>query len=376
MITIKQKPSVISFAGNPVLVKVSSGLSGKTFLKICAKVNIKIYQRGTLLSNYDRSLSIPTNGDGEEVVFDVSDMLLSALSRINTERNGILSGNSPSYTSGYANYTVKLWDEYLNEYSEITSTESTASESTGVCKAIPGAYTDMQRLTRTEDTESFLGKQGRLSNKPDFEVVPIGGKVVIPVFSTQGVSPDVYLDAESKDNLLGAQTLYANEVSWKAFGLNASVGVHSLIWGDGASVAPYFFYAVSQKPFTHYFEFVNRLGAVESVYTFGRATHKRKLTQERQVKKHGISFRPTARYVKRTLQEEETLSLTTGPVSREWAKWFVSEFFTAEKVWMYSEEANDVIPVIIECDEDLDVFNESEAEVLDLPFTVVKCING
>lgn len=376
MITIKQKPSAISFAGNPVLVKVSSGLSGKTFLKICAKVNIKVYQRGTLLSQYDRNLSIPTNGGGEVMVFDLSDLLLAALSQIGMERNKTLSGGTPSYTSGYVSYSVKLWDEYLDEYSEVTSTENTASDSTGVRKAIPGAYTDMQRLTRKEDTEDYLGNQERLSNKPDFEVIPIGGKVVIPVFSTEEVSPDVYLDAEVDDNLLDAQTLYANEVSWKTFEPAASVGVHSLIWGDGASVAPYFFYAVKPQPFTHYFEFVNRLGAVESIYTFGRAAHKRKVKQERQVMKHGTSFRPTARYVKRTLQEEETMALTTGPLSREWAKWFLSEFFIAEKAWMYSEEAGGMVPVIIECEEDMDVFNESEAEILDLPFTVVKCING
>lgn len=375
MITIKQKPSDISFAGNPVLVKVSSGLSEKTFLKICANVNIKIYQRDKLLSDYTRTLSIPTNGGGEEMVFDLSDLLLSALSQINIERNGVLSGGTPSYTSGYVKYGVKLWDEYLDEYAEIVSSENSASVSMGECVAIPGAYTDMQRLLRTEDTEEFLGKQNRLSNKPDFEVIPTNGKVVVPVFSTENTSSNVYLDSVNRINLVGSHTLYASEASWKTLTLPASEGVHSLVW-DGIPLSPFFFYAVKEKPFTHYFEFVNRLGAVESVYTFGRATHKRKLTQERQVKKHGMTFRPTARYVKRTLQEEETLVLTTGPVSREWAQWFVSEFFTSEKVWMYSEEADDMIPVVIECEEDLDVFNESEAAVLNLPFTVVKCING
>ena len=375
MISIKQKPSDISFAGNPVLVKVSSGLSGKTFLKICAKVNVKIYQRGTLLSSDDRTLSIPTNGGGEEVVFDLSDLLLSALSQITMERNAVLSDGTPSYTGGYVSYTVKLWDEYMDEYSEIVSTENTASGSTGVCKAIPGTYTDMQRLTRVEDTEEFLGKQNRLSNKPDFEAIPVGGKVVVPVFSTESISPNVYLDSESRDHLIGSQPLYAGEVSWKTFQPDASVGMHSLVWA-GSALAPFFFYTVSPEPFAHYFEFVNRLGAVESIYTYGRATHKRKLTQERQVMKHRTSFRPSARYVKRTLQEEEFMDLSTGPVSREWAKWFVSEFFTAEKVWMYSEEADDMIPVIIECEEDQNIFNESEAEVLNLPFTVVKCINS
>lgn len=378
MITITQKPSETSFAGNPVLLKVSSGLKDKTFLKACAKVVLNIYQRGELLSSNVRTLSIPTNGGREEVTFDLSDLLLSALSQVSVERTKALSvGNSPSISSGYVRYTVQMWDEYLDEYSEVVSTEDTASQSTGVCFAIPGAYTDMQRLLRPEDTESYLGTLKLLSSKPDFEVIPLGGGIVQSFYSKSDAKLDFYLDRTSGTSPVTSASLYENEVAWHKVDVPESVvqGLHSLTVAP-QGVAPTFFYVMNPIPFTHYFEFVNRLGAVESIYTFGRATRKRKLTQERQVVKYRTSFRPTSRYVKRTLQEEEAIALSTGPVSREWAQWFISEFFTAEKVWMYSEEANDMIPVVVECEEDMDVFSESAAEVLDLPFTVVKCING
>lgn len=378
MITIIQKPSETSFAGNPVLLKVSSGLKDKTFLKACAKVTLNVYQRGELLSSSVRPLSIPTKGDREEVTFNLSDLLLPVLSQVVVERSKILSvGNSPEISSGYVRYSVQIWDEYLDEYSEVVSTENTASQSTGVCFAIPGAYTDMQRLLRPEDTESYLGALKLLSSKPDFEVVPVGGSIVLSFYSKSDTKLDFYLDRTSGTSPFKSANLYENEVAWHKMDVPESVaqGIHSLtVVPQG--VAPKLFYAINPTPFTHYFEFVNRLGVVESIYTFGRATHKRKLVQERQVVKHRTSFRPTARYVKRTLQEEETIALTTGSVTREWARWFMSEFFTAEKVWMYSEEADDMVPVIIECEEDMDVFSESTAEVLDLPFTVVKCING
>lgn len=376
MVTITQHPSDISLAGNPVLLNVYSGLSEKTFLKICAEVNVSIYQRSSLLASFTRTLSIPTSGGNEAVVFDLSDIMQSALSQLGVERcKALADGGVPSYTSGYVRYTAKVWDEYLDEHAEVVSTKDSASSSTGVKYAIPGAYTDMQRLLRPEDTESFLGSAKILSNKPDFEVVPAGGSMVVPVYSNSSKSLSVRLN-EGSGSSLGSASLYANEVSWCKVSLPSSVsGLNSLVFGN-ISVPPVFFYAVPGQPFATCFEFVNRLGAVESVYTYGRRQLKRKLTQERQTVRHNKSFRPNARYVKRTLQEEETIVMSTGPVSREWAKWFVSEFFVAEKTWMYSDDASDMIPVIIECDEDLSVFNESEAEVLDLQFTVVKCING
>ena len=50
-------------------------------------------------------------------------------------------------------------------------------------------------------------------------------------------------------------------------------------------------------------------------------------------------------------------------------------FFTAEQAWMYSEAANDMVPVIIESDEDISIYDESTAEVIDLQFKVTMSIN-
>ena len=379
MVTITQHPSETSFAGNPIILKANSNLSEKTFLKICAEVTINVYQRAKMLSTFTRLLSIPTNGGGAEketVVFDLSDLMQSALSQISMERCDILSGGTPSFTGGYVRYTVKLWDEYLDSYSEVVSTESNGYQSTGVRNAIPGAYTDIQRLKNPEDTDSYLGSAKILSNKPEHEAVPAGGKVVVPVYSNSYKSAGVYLNSVQSSNRLTTHSLYTSEVSWADITIPESIrGLSALIW-DGMNVPPFFVYAVPKQPFATYFEFVNRLGAVESIYTYGRRQHKHNVKQERQIKKYNTSFRPTARYVKRTLQEEEGIVMSTGPVTREWAQWFAREFFTAEKAWMYSEDAADMIPVIIECEEDISTINESEAEVLDLQFTVVKCING
>ena len=374
-VTITQHPSAISFAGNPVLLKAYSNLSGKTFLKVCAEVSVGIYQREAVVRDgIVYHLSIPSEGgSGKPVTFDFSDVLQSALSQMAVERNAVLSGNDPSFTGGYVQYSVKVWDEFLNEYSEVTSTKDSGYVTSGRKVAIPGAYTDKQRLLLTEDTAAYLGSAHILSNKPDGEAVPLGGKVTVPVFSSSSRSVSVYANAVGSGNLLGTHPVYASEVSWRSFTPKA-VGFQSLLW-EGLELPPFFIHVVPEQPFSRYFEFVNRLGAVESIYTFGRAQRKNQLQQERQVKRHNVSFRPAARFIKRTLQEESLLELTTGPLSREWAKWFAEEFFTAEQVWMYSKEADDMVPVLIEADEAISVFNESEAEVPDLPFKVTFCIN-
>ncbi len=373
-VTIQQHPSAISFAGNPVLLKATSNLKDKTFLKVCAEVSVSIYQRSEHKGDVIQTLSVPTEGGDKEVVFNFSDILQSALSQISIERNSVLSGGIPSFTGGYVQYSVKVWDEYLDEYSEIISTNDKAYASSGQKIAIPGMYTDMQRLLLPEDTADYLGAAYILSNKPDGEVIPLGGSVTVPVFSAVYQSVGVYVNSVSTGNRIGTHTAYASEASWSSFA-PSSLGYQSLVW-DGLNLPPFFLCVIPAHPFARRFEFVNRLGAVESVYTFGRAQKKVSLSQERQVRRHDMSFRPAARYVKRTLQEEETWELSTGPASREWAEWFVKEFMVSESVWMYSEKAADMVPVIIECDEAVALFNESEAEVLDLPFKVVASING
>lgn len=372
-VTITQHPSAVSFAGNPVLLKASSDLSEKTFLKICARVEAKLFLRSVQEGESVHLLSIPTEGGSPGVTFDLSDILSSGLSQNPMERNAVLAGGTATYTSGYVEYSVKVWDEYLDEHSEIVSTEITASVSSSSKIAIPGKYTDMQRLTLPEDTASWLGSARILSNKPDFEAVPVGGKVTVPVFS---LSDDIVSNTLDGLTNLGRHSFYGNSVSWKTFVLPSTVGegTHSIEWQE-LSVPPFFIYVVSQPPFARYFEFVNRFGAVESIYTYGRTKRKTSLSQERQVKRHNVSFKPATRYIKVTLQEEQTLELSTGPVSREWAEWFSKEFFTAEQAWMYSEAAGDMVPVIIESDEDISVYDESAAEVLDLPFKVTMCIN-
>lgn len=379
-VTISQHPSAISFAGNPVLLMASSNLSGKTFLKVCAEVTIKV-QRSSSPSYSEtltRRLSIPTNGDNQKVTFDLSDLLLSALSQIRIERSEAMAGNDVIATSGgNVKYTVKLWDEYLDEYSEVMSTEHSGSVTSEEKIAIPGAYAEMERLLEAEDTASVLGSAKILSHKPDFEAVPVGGKLVVPTFSDASGGFSVCVDKVSQADWQDTYNVYANEVSWKRLKMTDKVapGLHSLLW-VGEKVPPFFFHIIPNQPFATYFEFVNRYGAVESIYTYGRRQFKPTVKQERQVRNWNRTFRPDARYVKRTLQEESRFTMSTGPVSREWAEWFVSEFFVAETAWMYSEKAGDMIPVVIECEDDLEVFNESEAEVLDLQFTVTLCVNG
>lgn len=376
-VTIIQHPSAISFAGNPVIILASSNLQGKTFLKIQAEITIGLYRQSVNLYNKTTKVSVPTTGNGQVCTFDLSDALQAALAMVRVERNKVMSDGTADSSGGYVSYSVKLWDEYLDEYSEVVSTELNGAVLSSEKVAIDGKYSEVQRLTMVEDIEVFLISERILSNKPDYEVVPKGGKVIVPAFSLNGAEMVVFLDNENSSSILTETALHASETSWMEMSIPSATdtGTHSLIW-NGAELPTFWMYVVEDKGTATYFEFVNRLGAVESIHTFGRKQGKTLSSVERQHRNVDRSFRPSAKLVKRVLKEEESFAMSTGPITRDWAKWFVSEFFMAEKVWMYSAEVNDVIPVIIECDEDITMFDESNAEVIDLQFTVTKCING
>ena len=162
MVTITQHPSETSFAGNPIILKARSGLSEKTFLKICAEVKISIYQRASLLSSFARTLSIPTNGGGETVVFDLSDLMQSALSQISMERNSTLSEGTPSFTSGYVRYTVEVWDEYLDYLAVMIANLRTVFDSDIIIGGDVGAY--------LEDYMFELGKKVMKYNTVDSDI--------------------------------------------------------------------------------------------------------------------------------------------------------------------------------------------------------------
>jgi hypothetical protein len=80
--------------------------------------------------------------------------------------------------------------------------------------------------------------------------------------------------------------------------------------------------------------------------------------------------------MKRISSQEQTLSLSTGPLSVEWAKWFTDEFFSATQVWMYEKSLDCMVPVAVELEDDAVIYSNEEPGVVDISFKAVSAYSG
>lgn len=372
-VQIYQSPSSVSFAGNPILVKVITDLSSKTFLKVCMRLAATCHHPGSLQKTSEFSLSVPTDGQ-DAVWFNVSSCIQSMFTQI--ERTDFVSGIAKDVaSSGYVRFQFKVWDEYLDASNEVISTEMYGSASSGLFLAIPGAFTDVQRIYLPEDTGNMLGAAKLITNKPDGECIPQGNRLIVSMFSRQNKNVDVAFTGvlSTSDGIF---SLMENEIAWTNVNTGSlPIGEYTISFKD-TGVRPIIMRVIPQQPFATYFEFVNRLGGLESVYCFGRRQVKSSIETERNILYQGMSFAPNGRYTKKVTSDEQIISLSTGVISKVWAKWFVQDFFQAEQVWMMDENLGKMVPVIIELDDDIDLYSETEAQMIDFEFDVVKSING
>jgi len=371
--TIIEKPAYISFAGNPVLAKVTTNLSGKTFLKICLRLEARLDRQSESVYSESFDFSMPTGGGAEAAVFDLSSALVSMLSQV---EHAPCYGKEGTHSSGRVLYTCKAWDEYLSPGNTVVSTEGAAA-STGTLVAIPGRYTDVERMKLPEDTYKELGEMSLLSSKPDSgETVPRNFPVVMPVFGRNGtkITVSAYKDS-AVAAVLGSFQTAAQETAWGGIPLSPLTAGRYALSFPGTTIRPVEVQVIEEQPDATYFEFMNRFGGMESIVCYGRRSEISSTGNERDIRYSGNTFRPSARYFKRAGSEEQRIRMSTGPLTRAWAKWFVQEFFRAEQCWML-EGGGGMIPVIVETEDEQAIYDGGEAQVIDLEFEAVKCLNG
>lgn len=367
MVTVTSYPSKLSLAGNPVLVKAYTSFSDKTFLKVCLRLTADLYVNDVRIKETVSDFSIPTSGTTDPVVFDISSSIQSLFSQVDPS-----SFDASKTSGGYVQASFKIWDEYLDEDNYIVSSETT-SPASGSLRLIPGSYTDFQRLTLPEDTEQTFSTSRIMSNKPDKEVIPTDMNLIVPVFSPLAKSASMMIGELS----VGTISLREKETAWgKASFVSVSTGLSVLNVQGDSLISSLQIYLVEPQKHAVYFEFYNMLGALESIVCYGRKSVSSSVSFERNKQYSGFSFRPNARYTKHVSSQEQTFSMSTGPISRDWAQWFAKEFFCAEEVWMKHPEFGYMIPVIIEPEEDLQLYSNSDAQTISLDFTVVLSWNG
>ena len=122
-IQVVQQPGAISFAGDPIIAKVKTTLTGKTFLRVKLKCDVTVF-RNSEEHTYSEPYSFEVAADGI-AEFNVGSTIQTALARyiIQTANNGEME-----QTMYAAKFKLTYKEAYIEGMTEIEEEEITSEE--------------------------------------------------------------------------------------------------------------------------------------------------------------------------------------------------------------------------------------------------------
>lgn len=364
-IQVLQQPPQIAFAGDPIIIKAKTTLTGKTFLRIKITVNATAYAASEEFP-FSENYSFEVGSDGI-ALFNIGETIKTAISRkMAFDVNGTQSLSQTTYA---ARYTITYKESYLDGMVEIEEGETTSEQ----YNAIPGRLTEFERLTTTHaDTTEVLGEGRILSRKPEGDIVPLGWMLCIPAVSTRSdtITYSVLQGEESKEysdytrGTLVPDSLVISTSVLKEGEFKVNTGFE-----NGKKR-----YAVKANPLMRHFIFLNGFGLMESVAAYTREALEFDIQSSLYTLPSEMSYRATTRTANYAQDPSGELSMSSGFVSREWAEWWLTEFVVTRKAWMYDNGR--YIPVTIIPEETNELYDRSKPELLSVNFSVRYAFSG
>lgn len=80
--------------------------------------------------------------------------------------------------------------------------------------------------------------------------------------------------------------------------------------------------------------FINGMGCMESLHVQSLVKREVPITTDKHTVARQETLKKFSRSVVRKSNDRETWYLTSGPLDREWASWYIHEFLMSEQVWI------------------------------------------
>ena len=323
---------------NPIVYRVTAETiaTRATFHRLHLKVRASLSTDGVV---HTYIFTSPVDNGGS-VDIDISIALRSV-----AQQYDYTPITTAAVTYPYITYVVTAWDEYMLD--GIPYTEQSVRHYGGTPWALMGGFSDVERMAAgaTKTTQKF-------SRKPSTGEVIAQNELLCyptPYATAKGVADSVSagptVTPRSMATLSGAQT------------------------HDGHTV-----YVVPAHSQRYSFQFVNSLGVVESISCQCLPSFATEREAEEHVVTRGGSFHQFSRYVNRIGKSRKVLNLSTGPITEEWADWWIHEFLTATTVWIYLDSR--WLPCTITADDTLEGTDRASPALVEVLFSAKLNING
>jgi hypothetical protein len=372
-ITFISQPSALVLAGNPVIVKAHSSVTGKTFMRIVLAVTVNVTRTSGLMATYQDTYTYPLDEDGTATI-DIHDSLQSVIRKewMPTLERGGAGVLNVKQTVTKVEFSYTATEKYLDGIDEHTGA-SVASETH---RAIAGAQTDMERLLATsEDTLATLAPGQILSRKPESERIPADSTLLVPCVPISGSQIQewkVTQDGNTQAFNTGPTEYYlpaSIEVDPTALGLTEGA-FEVYACNDRAKSK----YLVPASEDYREFRFVNSFGLMESVVAECKEALSYSLDSEVYEMPMDVAFNGHKQVASLTGKPYGTLAMSSGFVNREWADWWVNEFLTAEKV--YLREGNVWLPVAVVPDDTVKLYDRTKTDLVEVDFDIRYSFEG
>lgn len=359
-----QQPGEVSFSGDPIVVKVKTTLTGKTFLRIQMKCAVTLYRDGESRS-YEESYSYEVSTDGV-ALFNVGEAIKTAFDAFSSQE---VTSSGIEQLLFAAKYKLIFHEVYLDGRIEVTEGQLESSE----YKAVMGELTEYERMIASSaDTAAILGDGRVMSRKPEGERLVKGRGITIPMINTKTdtVSVTAKQDEITREVSIhtgGAfvpKTLTLDD-SWmrpEAVKLITSVGETLLK------------YIIDPHPGLVSFLFINGFGMIESATAETKETLAFEGGSETYTVSKEIGFRPNTSICSYAQHFKGRLKMSSGYTTLEWAEWWITEFVTTRKAWMWYEDK--WIPVAIIPEESNKLYDLSKPGLVAVNFEVRYSFTG
>lgn len=361
-----QQPGAVNFAGDPIIVKAKTNLTGKTFLRIVAVCKVKaVASNESAEHSEEYSYSVGTDGIA---TLNVGHTVQTFLENKMEQK---MQGGSLSTSLYKVVFSLALREVYLDGTLEVTG-DTVQTES---FTAIPGSLTEYERMSASNhDTETLIGICRILSRKPDGERIALGDTLHIPaVQNVSGSSNIAYKLTQGSTVKTGnahtPDALVPVIISHQVTGL--SNGDLSILVGGVELTRKRIVPATDDM---RRFVFLNGFGLVESVTAFVRESLTYNISSESFIVPSDISYDGNTSVLNYADSPKATFAMSSGFVSRAWAEWWVNEFLPTRRAWM--EVDGRYVPVAIVPEEKNQLFDRSKPGLIAVKFNVKYAFAG
>lgn len=357
-IQVLQQPPQLSFAGDPIVVRVKTTLTGKTFLRVKLKVEAQAFRSSESIS-YSEDYTYEVSSDGT-AVFNIGETISTALKRCMSCK---VSGTTVSQEVYAVRYTLTYKESFLEDMVEIEE----GSVTSGIYNAIPGKLTEFERLTaNSADTSSLIGSGRILSRKPADGTVVRGIDFYLPSVKTNGDTIS-YTISQGESKKTGSQYTGGSYVPTSIKISTSSLALGNVTFSTGEETGRNQ-YVVDSSPDMRHFLFINGFSLIESVTAFTKDSMEYDIQSDTYSVPKEIDFRQNTQIINYAQDPLATFGMSSGYVNREWAEWWISEFLTTKSAWMLV--GSRFLPVSIIPEETTEIYDRSKPGLLAVNFSV------